>query len=290
MSEEKYLSTILGRFLDSYIRKEYVRFTEFIKTYLEYLESRGNVYYLLSDFFHYLDIDLLNENDPYGFDQQVLEEYVNKYIPGFPLHRIQDIDIKTLIKKSRDFYASVGTEKSFDFIFRLMNHAGVFSFYYPYKDILITSRKDEGKTSSAKRLHDNRYRAYWTYEIRSNLFGYAELKDIISTLLHPVGCKAFFLRIIDSVGAYAPEMLSVDSTFNTLLIEKAVKEWTAFNTSSILYKGSDLTFEDLENDPTGLLGMFDFNDWGDTFENLENSDTEDEDFYQHQLSTQFTAL
>jgi len=287
---EKYLSVLMGRFLDPYIRSEYSKFAEFIKTYLEYLESEGNIYFVVSDFFHYLDIDKLDQADPYGVgDAEVLEEYVNKYLTGFPLHRIQDIDIKTLIKKSRDFYASVGTQKSFDFLFRLMNHAGVFSFYYPYKDILITSRKEEGKTSSAKKLHDNRYRAFWTYEIRSTLFGYAELKEIVTTLLHPTGCKAFFMRIIESTGEYDPEILEVDSGFQSLLVEEALKSWL-HNTSYIQYKASDLTFQDLENDPSGLLGMMDFNDWGDTWNSLEISTTEREDFYQHQPSTQITSL
>jgi hypothetical protein len=97
------------------------------------------------------------------------------------------------------------------------------------------------------------------------------------------------MRIIESTGEYDPEILEVDSGFQSLLVEEALKSWL-HNTSYIQYKASDLTFQDLENDPSGLLGMMDFNDWGDTWNSLEISTTEREDFYQHQPSTQITSL
>ena len=140
MSDQKFLSIFMDRFLTPYIRETYSKFEIFIRSYLEYCEQQGKIIQLIYDFLHYIDVDALEDAyDPYNSDSDVLEEYVKQYLNSFPLYRITDIGVKKLIKNAKDFYSSKGTEKSYDFIFRLMNHMGAFSFYYPGDHVFLLS-------------------------------------------------------------------------------------------------------------------------------------------------------
>jgi hypothetical protein len=161
-----------------------------------------------------------------------------------------------------------------------MNHAGAFSFYYPDQDILVCSDSTNGKLSDVKALHDNFYRAYYTYEIRSDLYGYAELKDIIESVLHPVGCKVFFLRTVNIENESDPYSPSSEYTF-VLAFSDEGYEWIEYLTNEVVLAG--LTFEDLENGTAGIIGDMTFNDLGMTFEDLENA-TYSQKYFPHQLN------
>lgn len=294
MSDKKYLSIFLDRLLPEYIRDEYTKFTSFIRTYLEYLEETGKPIDLIYSFLHYIDIDKLEDAyDPYNGDSDVLEQYILQYINSFPLYRITDVDVKKLVKNAKDFYSSKGTEKSYDFIFRLMNHMGAFSFYYPATDILIASDASQ-LLSTETCLHDNYYRAYFTYEIQSTLYGYVELKDIIDQLLHPAGCKCFFLRIVESFGILEPS-LQDQGPYNISFAYEiiSVEQYSNFDTNNLIYQAASITFADLEAGDTYLtplrhIGKMTFRDWGDIFNNMENSAL-NFDWYPHQLSV-YTEL
>ena len=297
MSDRKYLSIFLDRLLPNYLRETYTKFEAWIRSYLEYLEEDGKVGQLILDFLHYIDIDKINEDDPYSAgDDEVLQLYIQQYLANFPLYRIEDIEIRKLIKNAKDFYSCKGTERSYDFIFRLMNHLGSFSFYYPQDDILVLS--DPYSTlSSGKCLHDNYYRAYFTYEIQSTLLGYVELKDIIENLLHPAGCKCFFLRIVESEGQ-DPYVVEQNQVYNIFASYSSSDQWypqftyiKIYNDREDPYYGDNLpwTFSDFEYDDVFLLSQMDFNDWGDKFKNLEDPYTNN-DYYPHQLSVQHTEL
>lgn len=277
--ESKYLSVMIDRFVPTYIRDEYPIFTDFIKTYLEFCESRGQYQQLIFDFLHYLDIDEIDEVE----DAAILEQYIKQYLSTFPLYRVQDIDIKKLIKNAKDFYSCKGTERSFDFLFRLMNHAGIFSFYYPDSHIFRLNSVDNGVLSGQNAFHDNYYRAFYTYEIRSSLFGYGELKSIIENVLHPVGCKTFFRRMIpDEISVGEEYQVPQSEMVNVLVtMDDSTREETEYNTNLKRYDMGNITFEDVEDGSAGLVSEMDFGDWGDTFFNME--DMTHTAYFPHQL-------
>lgn len=285
MSDKKYLSVFIDRLLPEYIRDEYTKYTTFIKSYLEYLEQDRKAITLIFDFLRFIDIDKLEE-DPY--DSDVLEQYILQYINSFPLYRITDVDVKRLIKNAKDFYSSKGTEKSYDFIFRLMNHMGAFEFYYPGNDIFVLSNT-HCKTDDICKIHDNYYRAYYTYEIQSTLYGYVELKDIIEQLLHPAGCKCFFLRIVETILALSPA-LQTQNPYTLAFAYEIISayQWSNFDTYNLIYNASSYTFADLNSSLRGI-GKMTFYDWGDTFEHMENS-VLNFDYFVHQLSAYLTLV
>lgn len=298
MKTDKKLSPLINRFLPEYIRKEYQKFSKFIEYYLEYLEEDGKVYTLISDFLHWIDIDKLEEGDPYyRGDDEVLEQYINQYISSFPLYRIEDIDVKKLIKNAKDFYSAKGTERSYDFIFRLMNYFGSFSFYYPSEDILIISNLYDGQISSGKKIHDNNYRAYWTYEIRSNLYGFAELKDIVNELLHPIGTKVFFLREVeDRLYEYFYLYESVTSLM-FVIYDLPIQWLESFSVKKIYLNESnyglydEFTFYEFEGYApyAGILNSLYIDGFDDTWYNLENFQ-DNETWWPFQIAPALTIL
>jgi hypothetical protein len=289
MSNTKYLSIFMDRFIPRFLRSEYVNFEAFIRSYFEYLEQEGKVVNLIFDMLHYLDIDKIDDDDPYNGDEDILEMYIQQYISSFPLYRITDVDVKKLIKNAKDFYSSKGTEKSYDFIFRLMNHMGAFTFYYPGDHVHILSNSTHVLDSDSK-IHDNYYSAFYTYEIQSTLYGYAELKDIVVDLLHPAGCKCFFLRIVESLGNLDP-VLQIQTSFNNSFAYEidTVYQWQNFDTYNLIYSANTITVNDLDDTTLRGIGKMTLRDWGDIIANLENSAT-NFDWYYHQLSTYMTLL
>ena len=289
MSDKKYLSVFLDRLLPAFIREEYTKFASFIRTYLEYLEETGKPIDLIYSFLHYINIDDLEDAyDPYNGDSDVLEQYILQYINSFPLYRITDVDVKKLIKNAKDFYSSKGTEKSYDFIFRLMNHMGAFEFFYPCDHIMMISDANHTLDGDSK-IHDNYYSAYYTYEIQSTLYGYAELKDIIELLLHPAGCKCFFLRIVESTATLDPVLQSQYEAFISFVYEIiTARQYANFDTNNLIYEAAALKFSDLVPSRRSV-GKMTFADWGDKWSNMEGAATNFE-WYPHQLSAYITLL
>ena len=281
----KPLSVLIDRLVPQFIRDEYSKFTDFIRKYLEFTEQTGNVQDVLSDFLRLIDLDQLNYDDPYSYDAELIELAIQQYLSSFPLYRVQDIDLKKLLKNSKDFYSCKGTEQSYQFLFKLMNRMGSFSFYYPDQDIVTLNDTVNGLLSEEKALHDNYYRAFYTYEIRSDEYGYAELKEIIENVLHPVGCKVFFLRTVISEGDIDPNQVPTDEMHFVFVLSFDTSEWENYLQNQIIYDG--VTFEDIENGNAGILSLMDFEDWGDTFANLENPGVS---HYPHQLHVYRTLL
>lgn len=298
-NHDKKISALMDRFFPEYLRRDYSKFIDFIRYFLEYLESRGQIHDLISDFLHYIDVDKLLDGDPYyAGDADVLQLHIKQYLSSFPLYRIDDIEIRKLIKNAKDFYNCKGTERSYEFIFRLMNHFGDFSFYYPSHDILTVSDYYGGRLDSDKMIHDNYYRAFWTYEIRSNLYGYAELKSIIENILHPTGCKVFFRREVDDYTyAYMPTAYEYGATHMVFVLQNLPVQWIEYRSVTKIYTNSsgygiydEFTFQDLELYYGGILSLLEIKDWGDTFHHMEYYGLYDDDFWPFQQGTALTVL
>jgi len=249
MARSQFLSVLINRFIPEYLREEYPKFKAFIQYYLEWLDTTGNPYQLIRDFLHFLDIDQIDSVN----EADILEQYTKQYLAQFPLYRIQEIDVKLLIKHAKDFYAIKGTQKSYEFLFQIMNHVGSFSFYYPEQNIMTYSNKNHVYSGSSK-YHDNEYYAYYVYEIRSDVFGYTELQDICEALLHPTGCKIFYLRIINDL--HIDEYVAALSDFDMWYAPNYCEEWALHRTIDAAL--GNLQFDNYQSNL--IVGLWDFSD------------------------------
>jgi hypothetical protein len=136
----------LGDQLPAFVSSEYPMFQRFLEAYYEWLASPGQVDYNLQNVKSNTDVD--TSIDLY---LQQLEAEFLKQIP-----KDIEIDKKFLIKNIRSFYASKGTEKSYQFLFNILFNENV-EFYYPKNDILRASDGKWETVTSIRFLNDNNY-------------------------------------------------------------------------------------------------------------------------------------
>jgi len=265
---QKYLSSLIDRFLPPHIRSEYETFTLFVKKYLVYLEEEDNLYYYIQEFLKYVDIDKLDTVD----DELAIELMIKQYLSSFPLYLTDNVDVKVLIKNAKDFYRVKGAEKSYVFLFRLMDNPDI-GFYYPQDDILRMSEPGN-YMSDIKRLHDNIYYAFYTYAIKDVQMPLVFVKNIIRAMLHPIGSQFFYFYLIldeisdpyfdsavpyDSIHALVSDMGKTEDIFNEVQVVFHVDEckfnavddapiigsWIIFTLNNI--GGGVINFRDVEN-------------------------------------------
>lgn len=125
------LSSSIASQLSGTIRQSYPRFVEFLRAYYQWLESPDNAYYHIRDHLSFLDFEKSLES----YTDQLKKEYlvnVPEAILGNP---------EQFIKYSKQFNLSIGSKKSFNFVFNMLYGEGV-DIYYPKNDIL---RGSDGK-------------------------------------------------------------------------------------------------------------------------------------------------
>lgn len=114
--------------LSSHINEDYPLFVEFLSGYYEWLETEGSPYYQLRN--HLTAMDFKVSLDGYA------SHLKNEYLATIPEKVLADKEI--LIKHSKQFFQSLGSEKSFQFVFKILYGEDI-TLYYPKTDILRAS-------------------------------------------------------------------------------------------------------------------------------------------------------
>lgn len=114
--------------LSSHINEEYPLFVEFLSGYYEWLEGTDSPYYQLRN--HLSALDLKESLDGYATHLK------NEYLSSIPENVLADKEI--LIKHSKQFFQSLGSEKSFQFLFKILYNEDI-ELYYPKNDIMRAS-------------------------------------------------------------------------------------------------------------------------------------------------------
>lgn len=155
--------------LSGTIRQDYPRFVEFLRAYYEWLENPDNAYYHIRNHLSFLDFE--KSLDLY-IDQMKKEYLVNipESILGNP---------EQFIKYSKQFNLSIGSKKSFNFVFNMLYGEDV-DLYYPKNDILRGSDgkwvTDEYKLYITSSTNPDKFlnkRLVQKKEIAPNVFEYA---------------------------------------------------------------------------------------------------------------------
>jgi hypothetical protein len=103
-------------------------FVSFVKTYYQYLEQSNNIIYNSRNFLKNHDIDTC--------DESFLQYFKNQYLGNLPSDVL--VNPRLLIKHIQDLYRSVGTERGYELLFRILFNEDI-NFYYPGQHILRPS-------------------------------------------------------------------------------------------------------------------------------------------------------
>ena len=184
--------------LSSHINEEYPLFVEFLSGYYEWLETEGSPYHQLRN--HLSALDLKESLD--GYSNLLKHEYLST-IPEKVL-----ADKEILIKHSKQFFQSLGTEKSFQFLFKILYGEDI-ELYYPKTDILRASDAswidDENLmyVSNSGNVNDYLYRRITqTREVFPGIFEYASAT--VNRIINRYANKFNFaeLYVSDIVGEF----------------------------------------------------------------------------------------
>lgn len=146
MSHTALLSSLVRYQLPEFIREDYDTFVTFIEAYYEFLEQTNGAIDFSKHLLQYQDVDrTLTEFEEY---------FIRTYLPLISTTTV--IDKATLIKHAKTLYASKGTKKSFEFLFRALFGEDV-SVFYPKDNIL---RASDGKWIRRESLRIEP--AYWS--------------------------------------------------------------------------------------------------------------------------------
>ncbi len=124
--------------LPQFVKEDHPTFIAFLEAYYEYLEQTGKPYEFIGDLRNYFNIDKTVDD--------FLKYFKTQFAEDVPEAIFVNANRPQVLKKIRDFYRSKGSEKSFQFLFRLLFKEEI-EFYFPSVDIL---RVSDGRFTSDK--------------------------------------------------------------------------------------------------------------------------------------------
>jgi hypothetical protein len=186
---------LIETLINPYIKENYPNYVDFLKQYFYYNETEHGPLYVLDNIPKYIDISLVPES--------MFEEVVYQYANSFPNDVLNKIDVRTFIKNSKVFYTTKGTLDSFRFIFNLLG--GKLNFYFPQDNIFTIS--ETSVLSGENKIHDNKYYAFYTYEIETDL-DQSVYRDLILNTVHPSGFR-FFSKKVNFLTTNGDEIVAI---------------------------------------------------------------------------------
>lgn len=138
MATNNKISTVVSGQLPDFVKSDHPTFVAFVKAYYEYLEqsnatlSLGKTVERAKNIPNYFDTDKINETGLNEFNDHLYDQFISSIPKETPA------DKSKILKNIKDFYRAKGTEKAYDFFFRLLYNEAP-EIYYPKNDILIAS-------------------------------------------------------------------------------------------------------------------------------------------------------
>lgn len=128
MESNNRTSILVSSQVPEFVRRDHPKFIEFMEAYYQFLEQEGQLSDITKKQTQDLNIDLTN--DTYR------EKFYDNFLNILPKDIVADKNL--VLKKSKDFLRSRGTEKSYSYLFKVLYDKEP-TFYYPKSDILKAS-------------------------------------------------------------------------------------------------------------------------------------------------------
>ena len=124
--------------LPDFVKQDHTTFVAFLEAYYEYMEQEGKPYEIVGNLNNYVNLDKTTDDFLQYFKKQFGEDV--------PEAIFANANKPFVLKHLRDFYRSKGSQKSFEFLFRLLYKEEI-DFYLPSVDML---RASDGKYTKDK--------------------------------------------------------------------------------------------------------------------------------------------
>ncbi len=133
-SRDNKVAPLVPVLLPDFVREMHPKFVTFLRKYFEWAEREGDNFndggaiWAIRSLLDFQDIDLTEE--------ALLEQFHKELAPTIPRALLSNK--RTLFKNIIDFHRARGTEKSYEFLFRVLFNDRI-DFYYPSQDMWRTS-------------------------------------------------------------------------------------------------------------------------------------------------------
>lgn len=170
---DRQLSQFVSDRLPEFVRVDHPTLVAFMSAYYEWLGLRRDQGKILSP------LDMKDIPDIDSTLDQFVDKFKREYLLNFPESLAinpetgNSVDPRRLVKNIKQFYLAKGTEKSYEFLFRILYDTAV-EFYYPKKDILRLSTgrwTQNNYLRLTNTLGDSIYRAAGNTVIQRNASG-----------------------------------------------------------------------------------------------------------------------
>jgi len=200
--------------LPAFVKQDHRTFVAFMEAYYEYMEQEGKPYEIIGSLDNYANVDKTVD--------EFLQYFKKQFGEDIPEAIFQNANKPFIIKHLRDFYRTKGSEKSFEFLFRLLYKEEI-TIDFPGQNILRTS---DGK------YDDNKVIKIIDSSVDNNSFSL--LGKIIKG--ENSGAEGIVENIItEIIGRYCVTTLSLSNVFGTFQAEENISDGTnSFEVGSII--------------------------------------------------------
>jgi len=182
------ISVKVGGQLPAFVKQDHETFVAFMEAYYEYMEQQGKPYEIIGNLDNYANLDKTTD--------EFLDYFKNQFAQDIPEAVFANANKPFVLKHLRDFYRAKGSEKSFQFLFRLLYKEEI-SFYFPGKDLLRTSDGRFGKSEIIRTVDNSGSDSIFNFvgkKIKGETSGaIACVENVINEIINNVAVSTIFL-------------------------------------------------------------------------------------------------
>ncbi len=216
--------------LPDFVKQDHATFVAFLEAYYEYLEQTGKPYEIVGNLRNYFNVDKTVDD--------FLQYFKTQFGKDIPEAVFANSNKPHVIKRLRDFYRSKGSEKSFQFLFRLLYQEEI-EFYYPSVDMLRVSDGRYTKDKILRCIDTSGSSAIFDFTGKTITGGTSGTQGIVELVLkEQVGVfEVSTIYLSKVVGTFIDNETITDGT-NTFTLDRMVTGYT------ITYPGNGYSVED----------------------------------------------
>jgi len=207
--------------LPDFVKQDHPTFVAFLEAYYEYLEQVGKPYEIIGNLDNYFNIDKTVDD--------FLQYFKTQFGKDIPEAVFANSNKPHVIKRLRDFYRSKGSEKSFQFLFRLLYQEEI-EFYYPSVDMLRVSDGRYTKDKILRCIDTSGSSAIFDFTGETITGGTSGAKGIVELVLNEqIGAFVVSTIYLSKVnGTFTTNETITDGT-NTFTLDSMVTGYTITN-------------------------------------------------------------
>ena len=216
--------------LPAFVKQDHATFVAFLEAYYEYMEQEGKPYEIVGNLNNYANLDKTTD----GF----LKHFKKQFGEDVPEAVFANANKPFVLKHLRDFYRSKGSQKSFEFLFRLLYKEEI-ELYLPSVDMLRASDGKYSKEQILRSVDTSGTDAIFNLTGNTITGGTSGATAIVETILkeHIGSIVVSTIYVSNVVGTFAINETITDGTTTTTL-NGMVTDYTITNAGNGYSVGS----------------------------------------------------